>query len=357
MTTRRSVLGLIAGLPLIAAGSRLAAQSSDPMTPLWQAWKDVHMTAEGRVVDAFQEDASHSESQGYGLLLAEAFGDREGFEQLLDWSLSNLAVRPDDALLSWRWQPAEGGRVTDSNNATDGDIFHAWALVRAAERFGEARYTELATAIANDIERLCIRPCPDDPDCTLLLPGVEGFEYEDGFIVNPAYTCPRAMTQIARATGVSALETVSADSVAMLARLTRESLPPDWVAVTSSGFAEPPEKSFDFGYEALRLPLYLVWSGLAGHPAVLYAAEAWQPFVNAETPQTPTIIDRTSGEIMETSPDTGYRAIAVLAACSRGDVSPGAMPAFTANQPYYPATLHLLALVAQREAQFSCYSL
>ncbi|SPJ25960.1 glycosyl hydrolase family 8 [Palleronia abyssalis] len=362
MTTRRELLRWTALAPLAGvAGMMPQAAAADALTPLWQAWTSVHMTAEGRVVDRWQDNASHSEGQSYGLLLAEAMGDRENFERILDWSTRNLAVRPD-ALRAWKWAPESGGpgdgpgTVTDMNNASDGDLFHAWALLRAAQRFGVADWTRLAGEIGSALAASCVRPDPAGKGGVVLLPGAEGFEIDGGVVLNPSYWCPRAMMAVGRVAGSQELESAGADAVAHLATLSRSSLPPDWVSLTAAGYAEAPGKSANYGYEALRVPLNLVWSGLSGHPAVLRAAAAYQPFLLNDLPDIPTIIAPVGGQILETSPDPGYRAIANLAACLEPESNLRAMPAFTAAQPYYPATLHLLSLVAQREASFLCYS-
>ena len=77
----------------------------------------------GRVIDRPQGMASHSEGQGYGMVLAAEIADgRRPFGRMMDWSEANLAIRPDN-LLAWRWQPDVPGRVADPNNASDGDLF------------------------------------------------------------------------------------------------------------------------------------------------------------------------------------------------------------------------------------------
>ena len=360
MISRRKLLALAPAAGALAAAGlfpgRGVAGGMAPLSPLWEDWKSVHMTPEGRVVDVLQDSASHSEGQGYGLVLAEAFEDRETFDLLLAWSTENLATRPGDALLSWQWKPADGGAVTDTNNATDGDVMHAWALVRAARRFGEPAYLDRAGAIARDLAGKCLRPCPGRDDRTILLPGAEGFEDETGIVYNPAYNLTAALWEIGKLTGTPALQTCAADGLALLAELARDRLPPDWVHVGADGFGPAEGKSANYGYEALRLPVYLIWSGLAGHPVVRRAAAAYRPFLESRALETPTLIDPQTGEILEASPDTGYRAIAVLSNCTEGAVPAGAMPAFAAEQNYYPATLHLLSLLAQNEANLSCYA-
>ena len=359
MISRR---GFLASAAMSAVASSLGsglcaatAATPDPLLPLWKAWKLIHVSSSGRVIDRLQDNVSHSEGQGYALLVAEALGDREGFDLILAWTLANLAVR-DDALLAWRWHPANGGGVTDTNNATDGDLFTAWALMRAADRFGEPRYGEIGTRIAADISRLCLIPSPGSAqEWLLLIPGVEGFATSEGVVVNPAYYMLRAMREIGEQAAEPRLVAAAADGNAMLSRLARERLVPDWVRVTSEGFSPDPEKSRAFGYEALRVPLYLIWSGLPGHPAVARAREAYRASLGEAGETIPVVIDPETGETRETSSDPGYRALAALTACAGGARTGGLMPAFTAGQPYYPGVLQLLSLLAQRESTLGCY--
>lgn len=358
MISRRAFMGAalggaLGGVPLSvgAAAGRTAAE--DPLLPLWQAWKLMHTSSTGRVIDRLQQNVSHSEGQGYALLVAEALGDRDGFELILDWTLKHLAVR-DDALLAWRWHPAEGGHVTDRNNASDGDLFVAWALLRAADRFGEPRFRELAGAICTDLVAACLRPDPRPSEGILLLPGAEGFETGDSVVVNPAYYMLGAMRELGAAFGQPALELAAADGNALLSALARERLVPDWVQVTRRGFAPAEGKSSAFGYEAMRVPLYLAWSRLPGHVAVARAATAYRASLGDGSEGFPTLIDPVTGAVRETSPDPGYRALAALSLCALDAEVDGLMPAFEAEQPYYPSILHLLSLLAQRETSLGC---
>ena len=47
---------------------------------LWAAYAKRFVTDEGRVIDRENGNASHTEGQGYGMLLAEAAGDRARFD-------------------------------------------------------------------------------------------------------------------------------------------------------------------------------------------------------------------------------------------------------------------------------------
>ena len=93
--------------------------------------------------------------------------------------------------MAWRWLPESPVRVPDTNNASDGDLFRAWALLLASERFLVPEYRERAAAIAADLAARCIAEGPDGT--LLLLPAAEGFRTAEGVIVNPAYAMPLAL--------------------------------------------------------------------------------------------------------------------------------------------------------------------
>ena len=111
----------------------------------WRSYRSRFITEAGRVVDTANGMISHSEGQGYGMLLAVAANDRTTFERLWGWTRANLMVRSDE-LLAWRWEPGKRPAVADLNDASDGDILVAWALTEAAEAWDEASYRVAAAA-------------------------------------------------------------------------------------------------------------------------------------------------------------------------------------------------------------------
>ena len=90
-----------------------------------EAWKDYKQIfiEEGRVIDTGNKRISHSEGQGYGMLLSVYFNDEHAFEEMWAWTKQNLQVRKDH-LFSWLWAKGPNGsfEVMDTNNATDGDL-------------------------------------------------------------------------------------------------------------------------------------------------------------------------------------------------------------------------------------------
>lgn len=325
-----------------------------PLQASWQAWKTLCLAPEGRVIDGFQNADSHSEGQGYALTLAAAFDDVAAFDAIRVWTEENLAIRPD-ALFAWRWRHDQLPHVPDRNNASDGDLFFAWALSAMAVRHDRPELGARARAIAGDLARLCIVAHPDGSGTRLFLPAEQGFATDSGFIVNPSYYMPRAMRDLAATTGVDLLRVAARDGIALMGRMAETGLVPDWAAVDAAGWAPPPERfSANAGYEAMRVPLFAAWSGEADLPAArryVQAAAANDP-ANATT-----VFDRATGRSLERSAHPGYQAIAALVSCAQSGRAGAAIPAFSTGQPYYPATLHLMALVAQAEIYPQCVPL
>ncbi|TNJ45118.1 glycosyl hydrolase family 8 [Phaeobacter sp. B1627] len=362
---RRDVLALLStvltGAQAPAFAQPLSVQSiagvvspDHPLQASWEVWKSQYLQPDGRVVDGYQDNASHSEGQGYGLALAAAFGDLPAFETIFRWSEDHLAIRPD-ALLAWRWFPDQTPSVPDTNNASDGDLFYAWALAAMAARHDRPDFAERALQIALDLVRLCVVPDPGAEGRFLFLPGAEGFKRDGSYIINPSYYMPRAMRELAVMTGVDALAQAADDSDLLFMAIAEAGMVPDWIEVGPSGWTPPPELfSSRSGYEAIRVPLYAVWSGLPAAPSVRrYIAAVSTSSADA----TGVVFDRETGEVLESSSHPGYRAIAALSVCAANRDVGAAMPAFSRDQPYYPATLHLMTLVIQSEKYPQCVPL
>lgn len=323
--------------------------------PLWQAWKERFVMPDGRVVDTLQGQASHSEGQGYGMVLASYFDDAEAFARMFQWTERNLAVRADP-LLAWRWLPDTVNAVPDRNNASDGDLFYAWALVRAAAQFDNRAYLTRARDIAEALAETCIVAMPGAEGRTALLPAQFGFNKDTHISVNPSYYMPLAMREVAAVTGVSALAICAQHGEALIDQLAQAGLVPDWVDISESGVTASETLSQNTGYEALRVPLFMIWSRIPRHLAVrrmaaLYARTV-QPGVGV-----PTVIEPISGTVLESSGDAGYQAVAGLVTCSEGSGLGALIPPFTPDQPYYPATLHLFAMIAANETLPECVPL
>ena len=352
----------------LAAGACLGATSmvghsaalghglvTQPAPSVWDGWMDAFVQSDGRVVDTLQHQTSHSEGQGYGMLAATMFEDEAAFRLMFRWTEQHLAVRPDP-LLAWQWVPGQSNPVPDRNNASDGDLFYAWALVRAAARFNDRSFLGRAAEIAQALAASCIVPMPGASDKLVFMPAAFGFKHDAHISVNPSYYMPLAMRDVAAATGVTALAACAQHGEVLLEDIARNGLVPDWVNISEQGVTASDALSPNAGYEALRVPLFLIWSRLPQHSAVRRMAAVYertlQPGIGA-----PTVIEPLSGVVLETSADPGYQALAGLVLCSAQQNLGALIPPFTADQPYYPATLQLFSMFAANETMPECVPL
>ena len=355
---RRDLLARAGSLGLMSLTTPLWAQGPSPdvlspLLPSWEAWKTAYLQDDGRIVDAFSEGASHSESQGYGLYLSVLFHDADAFRSIYLWTEGNLAIR-GDGLLAWRWRPDTTPHVPDMNNASDGDVFYAWALMNGATLFDMPECRARAAAIVEGVIRACLPAVPSDAGRRLLLPGAEGFVRAEGTIFNASYWMPRLMSDLATGFAKPELQRAADDGVARLSDMAATGLPPDWMMATPTGWAAPPEGfSPNTGYEAMRIPLYLCLSGMSGHPMVARFRDAYMSTAGQDD-GTATVFNSQTGEAVERSPNIGYAALAGLATCAAPQGASLPIPLFTTEQPYYPATLHLFVLIAQLQGFPQC---
>jgi endoglucanase len=329
---------------LASAGSARAGELS---AAEWLAYIAHYIAPEGRVIDTYNQGISHSEGQGYGLLLAVAFDDRVVFDQLWRWTDKNLRMR-DDRLFAWRWEPAEGGRVTDPNNATDGDLLIAWALLRAGSFWQEPGYVAEAEAILRDVAAKLVAKTEYGP---VLLPAAEGFERGSAVVVNPSYWVFPALRQFAGHADEELWNGLF-DSGLELLRLGRFGewrLPPDWLEV-GDGLTLPDGFEAVFGYNAVRIPLYLAWSGLPASAELLEPFRTfWATFDGRSPP--PATVDLADGGLAQEPLSSGGRAIMALTRFGAArPLSAGAMmPQLQPEDDYYASTLLLLSKLALAE--------
>ena len=339
-------LALLAGL----ATSGVAQDAAVAITPAeWTAYQAGFVTPEGRVVDTGNKDISHSEGQGYGLLLSVLAQDRASFDRILAFTRDELLVR-DDGLAAWRWDPATEPHVADTNNATDGDILIAYALAQGGLSWQDSALTEQATAMVRTIGLTMLAKAEGQ---TVILPGEFGFsaaERDDGPIVNPSYWVYEAMPLFATLTPDIDWRAVAASGLELLSpmRATRAGLPSDWMAL-GKGQPEPAE-GFppEFGYNSIRIPLYL----MRANADAKYLAG----FTTMGDAEGLDRVDVTTDITQERLVEPGYRLIKAALDCTlSGTPIPAELQTLTAST-YYAATLQLLLLDHLRRNQSRCLS-
>ena len=329
-----------------------AADAADcrrvPTSPEWLSYKARFLGTTGRIVDTGNARVSHSEGQGWGMLLAEAYRDREAFGRIWRWTDSSLG-REGTALHPWKWVPETATAVPDPNNASDGDLLIAWALERAGRRWREPELLDAARRIAVEIRAGLVTTTGGR---TVLLPGSKGFVREDGVVVNLSYYVFPAFAALERLVPASEWSRVRQDGLDLIddARFGRWGLPPDWLRLGKNGVLQPaPEWPARFGYDAIRIPLYLVWGGF-GKPERLAAFRAfWRQYKAAkQQPSWASLGDNTTASYPASS---GFAAVAQLVeAVLTRRPSAGGPSLISESDDYYSASLVLLANTAACEA-------
>jgi endoglucanase len=300
--------------------------------PIWAAFKGSYVQPDGRVVDTGNNGISHSEGQGYGMIMAARAGDRAAFDSIFAWSEKTLA-RPNDGLFSWRYDPRAAVPVGDPNNATDGDMLIAWGLMLGAARWRERHLSERAATIRAALHDTMVRPIAGE---SYLLPGGTGFVREGSTTLNPSYYVWPALQLFRAADGGARWDAVLRGGQTLLARARfgPNALPTDWVDVAADGSMAPAVgRPARFGFDAIRIPLYLALADRRGGAEPI--ARFWKRY--GQQP-IPAWIDVRSGETAPYPLSSGGMAVV-----RRLLGQP--LPAPTPQADYYAAVLQALAMM------------
>lgn len=330
----RGLLSWLFLMPLLASGGNAQAVDTD-----WALFKSRFVQADGRVVADSKADISHSEGQGATMFLAARYGDRAAFQSVWRWTREKLQVR-DDKLLAWRWAPGAG--VTDLNNATDGDIFVAWALLRSYRQWGDPAELSAALEILRFLRERALRVTSRG---TLLLPGLVGFDHDEGLMLNLSYWVFPAFAEFALVDNAAPWNAVRDSGLRLLqeGRFGRWGLPVDWMYL---GKPLKPAGKARFSYDAVRIPLYLAWARL-DHDSTTEPFKAfWRYFKGAQF--LPAWTDVRDDSIDSYNASLGIQAITQLVL--RDASVPGLpLPPLDERQDYYSALLLLLTKTAFAE--------
>ncbi|TQV65229.1 MAG: endoglucanase [Halothiobacillaceae bacterium] len=330
------IKGMLAFLAGCLGWAACAVQAAALPATEWASYKQAFVQ-EGRIVDTGNQSISHSEGQGYGMLLAIAADDRASFEQIWDWTRKNL--QREDTLFGWRWTPNSAPHVQDWNNATDGDLLIAWALARGGERWSRTDWIDEARMIAQGIRGSLIRPTPFGP---VIIPGQQGFQSEKKLLINPSYWVFPAFKLLKRIDPDPIWEDLLDSGLALISksRFGPHQLPPDWVVLYSDqrlGLPEAPNQR-RMGYEAIRLPLYLCWADLPDPIMMEGFRKIWP------SDQAPDWFDLANGDRSALPLSLSQRAIRHLVAQCSSKNRPSAPLSDLDIQTndYYGSTLTLL---------------
>ena len=333
---------LLICLSMLSSCSRHPEHSE--FSVLWQEYKRAFYD-DGRIIDTGNNGVSHSEGQGYAMLFAVAADDKQHFERLWQWTRQRL--QRDDGLFSWRYRPCEFNDkrcVEDPNNATDGDILIAWALLRASKQWHESAYRDSAIPILEALATCCIVRIKE---LYYLLPAASGFMTdEDSFHINLSYWIFPAFIAFFEETDELLWLELFLDGEKLIAasQNNRFSLTPDWLKIEGGKPNLAASRSTEYGFNACRVPLHLSWPHRFNRKErFARLLTGWERYWQARP--FPATLDLLSGTAAEYSANRGMEAVAdtVLhfthqqAFESVHDLS---------NEDYYSASLILLSHLA-----------
>lgn len=306
----------------------------------WQQYKQRFVTAEGRVVDSGNNGISHSEGQGYGMLLAQAYDDQQSFAAMWQWARKSLG-RHDLPLFAWKYDPQHKPAVADNNNASDGDILIAWALLNAGRKWHNSNYLNASRRIRAAVLDNMVHEYAGH---LVLLPGLNGFDGNGYIDINLSYWVMPALVDFAQTDNQPRWQQLVDSGVQLLAlaKFGDAQLPSDWLRLTNKGKLSPsPKWPTRFSFDAVRIGLYFPWAGLGSNDALTPVKQFWQ--AGGATP--PAWIDVSSSEVAPYAASTGILAMR--------DVLNGqpVQRHISESDDYYSASLLLLSKLAAQTTQ------
>ncbi|RUT26051.1 endoglucanase [Asaia sp. W19] len=344
LRTRRGFCsGSAAASIALSVGSGRAEERSAQTDSDWEVFKGRYIRPDGRVIDTGNQGVSHSEGQGYGMFFASTFNDQAVFEQIWSWTRDTLRHR-GDALSSWRWVPTQP-HITDTNNASDGDLMIAWALRRGGILWQRPDYIDAARAILADLASRCVRKVGSR---TVFLPAMKGFDRSKITIINLSYYLMPALGRAASLDPNGPWRALMETGTQLIqaSRFGLWGLPPDWLSIDKKSERIAPAPGFParFSYDAIRIPLYLKWSKRmvpSLTQSLLAVSQNWS------MADLPAWVDLNTGERSPYAAPPGFRAVYQFA-LHGADALP-ILPSVKDSADYYSSSLTLLARIAAME--------
>ncbi len=305
----------------------------------WDEYKARFVNADGAVVDNANH-MIHSESQGYGLMFALAYNDKDMFGKILNFAETNMK-NPDNGLYYWAYYQNQDPHCPDKNNASDGDLFIAWALIKAGRAWNERSYLKRAEQILTALQNTVMTKFAD---LQVMLPGETGFYYNTSVIINPSYLICPALRDVADYTHIKVWKELAQDTQTLLKQFyeraeVKVKLPPDWIELDASGKMAPaaqwPSRS---SYDAIRVPIYLYW--LDPQNENLKPWRDW--FSQFEDGRNPAWVNIATGDTADYMLPPGLVAVR--------DLTLGRLqsePVIDDKDDYYNASLKLLCFLAR----------
>lgn len=323
---------LMAGMIILLASQQALAG------PAWESYKSRFLMADGRIIDTGNNSVSHTEGQGFAMMMAVRNNDRTSFDKIWRWTEKNLK-NPENGLFYWRYNPVAAQPVTDKNNATDGDTFIAWALLKGGTLWHDDGYLKSSDAIVKAlVEHNVIR----FSGYQVMLPGAKGFNLNSYVNLNLSYFVFPAWQDFANRTHLVVWRDLISDGQKLLVKMRfgDTQLPADWVSLYADGRVMPAKQwPARFSYDAIRVPLYVKWFAPTSSLLDPYKAY-WGRFAQNQTPAWVNVTTNDPAPYMMAG---GLLAVRDLVL----NELPAQEPQITAQEDYYSASLKMLVGLAR----------
>lgn len=251
-----------------------AAQSN---WPLWTHYVKHFIQQDGRVIDPDRENLTTSEGQSYAMFFALVANDSTTFERSYQWTVHNLADgNMEQNLPAWSWGHKPDGTfgVTDTNSASDADMWIAYDLIQAGRLWKRRDYTTAGDSL---LKLIAAKEVSHKFSFPVLLPAHTGFEHDDATILNTSYMPLFLFQAAAKAQPAGPWSSMAAALPSLVRGATIRGFATDWLKIDTDGIMSPaPALNSDTeeatgSYDAIRVYL---WAGLTasatpGHDAIL----------------------------------------------------------------------------------------
>ncbi|WP_371366832.1 cellulose synthase complex periplasmic endoglucanase BcsZ [Pseudomonas sp. QL9] len=264
----RRLLRLVALAALLPLGAQAA--SCDTRTwPLWQDYAQRFVQADGRMLGSSMDpNQSSSEGQSYGMFFALVANDPQTFERLWQWTKANMAGSDiGHNLPGWLWGKTAKNtwELLDRNDASDADLWFAYALLEADRLWQKPAYRAEAQQLLGNVEHTLIKDIPGLG--RMLLPGPVGYEHPDQlWRFNASYLPIPLLRRFAAVRPEGHWNEVAQSTAKMIADkdMNPFGFVPDWIGYRGTGahsgrFGSDPFSSDIGSYDAIRTYL---WAGV-----------------------------------------------------------------------------------------------
>lgn len=240
----------------------------------WKNYKLAHIQSDGRVIDRENNNITHTEGIGYAMFFATCNNDEESFNLIEQWLENNMA-KNSFGLYPWKWGKSENEwKVLDTNNATDGDMWIAYARLKASEKFNRPDQKEKALEHIHAIEKNLLF---SKDGSLFLLPGVYGFEHEESLLLNPSYYIPFIFQAFSQVGDKEKWNSMLVNAKVLLSKkFSIYNIHPDWIVYNKGVFTLDPQRK-NFSYDAIRIPLFWsIWYQATHEKEILQILEGYR---------------------------------------------------------------------------------